>query len=834
MSIINFPANPTPGQIYTASGKTWIWNSTYNYWQSASPSPYTVTGSDTQIVFNDGGYANSSPGLTFIKSSNTLSVNGSMYISGNIYITGNVTTFAANNLDIVDNMIYLNSNSEFVNPDIGFAANYNDGIYHHTGFFRDHNNGRWKVFENYLPEPQASQYIDQSNQTFRYADFQSNTVYANSISTNTFFTNSIAVTGNGTFSNTSTITIGTGTSNASINSTVFSINGNVLSSNAYDTATYISNNYLYNANLVFTGNVTIQNTLTIGNNSVYTTLSNSNISIGNTTVNTNINTTTININNPSSNAFINTTFIAVGNSSTNAVINTTAFFIGNSSLNAVVNTSSFFIGNSSVNAIINSTSFVYGNSSSRATINTSSIFLGNSTVNTTLLVSGGGGLALGSNVVLSNSSNFNTFASYNYVYNANSLTLQSNSFAAYATVLSSSQTLSGINSLPGVTFAYGNGYGFTIEFYVYFNTLSTTSSLTSFYNSGPSKSVLAFAANTTIISFDQPGYTAQYSPVLQTPLVTNRWYHFAFIGLNNNSYLCIDGVVYDFKGMPSSSASYPYTTSGLATLTNATFSNIRMIANASIYPITGFIPPSLPLNAPPGTVLLINGPAFADYAGNNSSFISTSGSPTIISTVVNTYPTANNLLIAGAVQNGNAFLISISTKYIQTPLFVAYGSNGAYTSTTISNGYITVGNTSTFNYITANNIISSNTTVSNAIVTPVQTLTIALSDETTAITTGNKMTMRAPYGLKLVSPYIRPSLTTAGSSITNIDITAGGTSIFSTTPSLPSGISSNTGPASMSATGLATIADDTQLVFTVTTAGTSAAGLKVNMYYVKV
>lgn len=94
-----------------------------------------------------------------------------------LIVTGNVEVIGANNLSVTDNMIYLNSNSTFSNPDIGFAANYNDGTYHHTGIFRDHSSGTWKVFDNYAPEPDASQYIDQTNSTFHIANFQANTIY---------------------------------------------------------------------------------------------------------------------------------------------------------------------------------------------------------------------------------------------------------------------------------------------------------------------------------------------------------------------------------------------------------------------------------------------------------------------------------------------------------------------------------------------------------------------------------------------------------------------------------------------------------------------------------
>lgn len=98
-------------------------------------------------------------------------------------VSGNVTVIGSNNLAISDNMIYLNSNTELTNPDLGFVGNYNDGEYHHTGFFRDASDGVWKVFENYKPEPDASPFIDTANNTFRIADFHANTIHIGNVHT---------------------------------------------------------------------------------------------------------------------------------------------------------------------------------------------------------------------------------------------------------------------------------------------------------------------------------------------------------------------------------------------------------------------------------------------------------------------------------------------------------------------------------------------------------------------------------------------------------------------------------------------------------------------------
>ena len=125
-------------------------------------------------------------------------------IEGKLFVTGGITSYTANNLSVGDNMIYLNSGSTSSNPDLGFAGNYNDGTYHHTGFFRDASDaGTWKVFENYSPEPDANVYINTAHATFRLAPFSAQnitvarnlTVVANSTLGNTSVTGFLKLNG---------------------------------------------------------------------------------------------------------------------------------------------------------------------------------------------------------------------------------------------------------------------------------------------------------------------------------------------------------------------------------------------------------------------------------------------------------------------------------------------------------------------------------------------------------------------------------------------------------------------------------------------------------------
>jgi len=108
--------------------------------------------------------------------------NGSVFIDGNLVVSGSNTSLNVQNLQVADAFIYLNSGSNSTNPDMGFAGNYNDGTYHHAGFFRDASDaGTFKVFENYGPEPDASIYIDTAHATFRLAPFAAAKITATSI-----------------------------------------------------------------------------------------------------------------------------------------------------------------------------------------------------------------------------------------------------------------------------------------------------------------------------------------------------------------------------------------------------------------------------------------------------------------------------------------------------------------------------------------------------------------------------------------------------------------------------------------------------------------------------
>lgn len=109
-------------------------------------------------------YANS---LSITTSS---SFGGNVSIDGNLTVTGNVTTTNVDTIIVSDPMIYLagnNYSSDLL--DIGFAANYYDGAERHTGLFRDHTDGLWKLFYNLTQELSGNNDVDTGDASYRTA-----------------------------------------------------------------------------------------------------------------------------------------------------------------------------------------------------------------------------------------------------------------------------------------------------------------------------------------------------------------------------------------------------------------------------------------------------------------------------------------------------------------------------------------------------------------------------------------------------------------------------------------------------------------------------------------
>jgi len=91
---------------------------------------------------------------------NNMSVGGTLTVS-NLAVSGNITyANSISTLNITDPIIYLASNNSGNLVDIGFVGHFvgtghtgGTSLYQHTGFVRDYNDNKWKLFSNVINEP---------------------------------------------------------------------------------------------------------------------------------------------------------------------------------------------------------------------------------------------------------------------------------------------------------------------------------------------------------------------------------------------------------------------------------------------------------------------------------------------------------------------------------------------------------------------------------------------------------------------------------------------------------------------------------------------------------
>jgi hypothetical protein len=98
-------------------------------------------------------------------------ITGDLSVVGTLYLSGNTTFANVNTLVISDPLLYLASNnytSDIV--DIGFVANYvnTTGQNVHTGFYREHSNKEYYIFQEYAAEPENN-HIDPTGNNFTLA-----------------------------------------------------------------------------------------------------------------------------------------------------------------------------------------------------------------------------------------------------------------------------------------------------------------------------------------------------------------------------------------------------------------------------------------------------------------------------------------------------------------------------------------------------------------------------------------------------------------------------------------------------------------------------------------
>lgn len=112
------------------------------------------------------------------------------------------------------------------------------------------------------------------------------------------------------------------------------------------------------------------------------------------------------------------------------------------------------------------------------------------------------------------------------------------------------------------------------------------------------------------------------------------------------------------------------------------------------------------------------------------------------------------------------------------------------------------------------------------------TFTVVLSDETTALTTGTKLVIRAPFAMSLYAGNAgcRAHVTGASSSgAPQVDVQEAGVSIMSTKLTIDQGEKTSLSATTAVVLSDTSIADDAELSFIVDTSGTGTLGLKVTL-----
>ena len=346
--------------------------------------------------------------------------------------------------------------------------------------------------------------------------------------------------------------------------------------------------------------------------------------------------------------------------------------VGNSTVNTQVTNSSIVVLSITANGSVGAAGSVLtsnGNgmywSNAVATLQAQTITAG--TLAADSMNIGAGWLTIGNSTVNTQITNTAVTTSIASIQTAYFTSDQSTPFNTYSTLLDSA-TPKAVN-FAGVALNSGVGVGYTVEFFVKFNSISTGAQQAfGATNAG----TLGWSANTSAISIYNSGYHSDTTTGWN--LQSNVWYHFAYIGYNGQTYVAINGNVKSLN-TPGGYSAYTATgtwAGGWTKLTgDATFSNFRVVTGRPIYNILGFVPPTQQLTPISGTQLLsLQSSTFTDVSGKSRS-VTTNGTPTLAIDSISL--STGVLTIAGSIQNGILNTPAIYTNYL-------YANNAAGTA----------------------------------------------------------------------------------------------------------------------------------------------------------
>jgi len=111
----------------------------------------SITGTADQIT------ASSSNGAITLSLPNNVTVNNNLTVQGNLFIKGTATTLQTATVSINDSLVKFGNANPANSVDLGFFGEYVDGgNVNYSGLFRDHNDGKFRVFNGSTVNPSGN------------------------------------------------------------------------------------------------------------------------------------------------------------------------------------------------------------------------------------------------------------------------------------------------------------------------------------------------------------------------------------------------------------------------------------------------------------------------------------------------------------------------------------------------------------------------------------------------------------------------------------------------------------------------------------------------------
>lgn len=234
-------------------------------------------------------------------------------------------------------------------------------------------------------------------------------------------------------------------------------------------------------------------------------------------------------------------------------------------------------------------------------------------------------------------------------------------------------------TINAATFGSVGSNSYCVEFFVKYDTLTSNSTIIGIGSFAAAQ--LNIQANTSTFQIASSGNAVRGTVnalanggISNTvAFLANTWYHIAYMGTGSNTYIGINGRVYNLETIGGSGGvatgqwgvgSFPIIGNSNATSnsTNVYISNFRLTSNGNVYNVQGFVPPNTQLTVLANTSLLLANSTFRNEANNTT--LTTTGSPTISQgNVVYQFPLMSEVSLAAANAIPTRYANSTSDSY---------------------------------------------------------------------------------------------------------------------------------------------------------------------------